>query len=345
MARRARPRSPLPHLATLALIAAGGVGCQFQPDALPGGPGTPPDASPPIDTPPIAIDATPIDATPIDATPIDASIDASIDAALIPDAGPPPDALPLPPDDELVNRGLLTRYFIDEATDGTEPGELTDSAPDPLPLTIEFADEGAFIDDAGNRGLRWNALTDQGKAAALLAEDGKVWQGLDGTTTGTIELVVDIDQFVDGSRLSQIGENQDSGVFTLRIESAGVLAFAWNNATGGRATWNVDLVARGRTVLHAVLDTGRNNANERIRLYVDGVEQPSSGGAPPARNLAIDIVTGSETEHILGNRTAGERGVAGTFYYASMYTAALEPAEVLHNVDILVMNDDGPGDD
>jgi hypothetical protein len=333
MARRARLCSPLLHLAILALLAAG-VSCQFQPDELPGGPGVPPDASPPIDTPPAAIDASPIDASPIDASPID--------AALPPDAGPPPDALPLPASDELVNRGLLTRYFIDEATDGTEPLVLEDSAPDPLPLTIDYAGEGEFIDDGGNRGLRWNALTDQGQAAALLAEDSKVWEGLDGTTTGTIELVVDIDQFVDGSRLSHVGESDDSGVFTLRIESAGVLAFSWNNATGGRATWNIDLVTRGRTVLHLVLDTGRNNANERVRLYADGVEQTSSGGAPPDRNLAIDIVTGSLTEHVLANRAAGERGIAGTFYYASMYTAALEPAEVAHNFDILDVNDDGP---
>lgn len=333
MARRARPRSPLPQLAILALATtAGGMGCQFSPGSLSGNGGTPLDAM-----------TVPGDAPQPPPPPIDGAEPPPIDATPGPDAEPPPDAAPLPAQNTLVSRGLLTRYFIDEATDGNGPTALEDLAPGPLPLAITYDGAGEFIDDAGHRGLRWNAITDNGKAAALLAEDGKVWQALDGSTLGTIEIVVDVDQFLDGSRLSHIGETEDSGVFTLRIDDPEGLTFAWNNNSGGRVAWNVDLVAAGRTVLHVVFDSGRTSAAERVRLYVNGVERPSASGVAPGRDEAIELVAGSANVYSLGNREAGERGVAGTFYYASMYGAALDAAEVVHNYDILLDNDDGPG--
>jgi hypothetical protein len=332
MARRARPRSLPPYLATLALVAAGGVtGCQFNPGDLTGNPDPPTDGMVPPDAPP------PIDAPrPIDAPPL-------IDAPPPPDAGPPPDAAPLPPAGELVKRGLLTRYLINEATDGQVPTALGDSAPMPLPLTIDYAVEGAFIDDNGHYGLRWNTITATGKASAPLAADGKVWLGLDGSTTGTVELVVAVDSFIDGSRLSHIGERDDSGVFTLRIddEPEEGFAFSWNNA--GRVGWADDVDGLGRAVVHVVLDSGQPNPNERVRLYVNGASLPMTSGTPPARDEAIENSVGSNAVYALGNTNDGNRGVQATFFYASMYRAALDEDEVMHNSTILLANDDTPG--
>lgn len=332
MARRARPRSPLPQLAILALATtAGGMGCQFSPGSLSGNGGTPPDAM------------TVPDDAPQPPPPPDDGAGPTIDATPGPDAEPPPDAAPLPGQNTLVSRGLLTRYFLDEATDGAGPIALEDSAPVPLALGITYTSAGEFTDDDGHRGLRWNAITSDGKAAALLAEDGKVWQALDGSTLGTIEIVVDVDELLDGSRLSHIGEGDDSGVFTLRIDDPEGLVFTWNNGASNRVAWNLDLVAAGRTVLHVVFDSGRTSAAERVRLYVNGVERPSASGVPPGRDEAIELVTGSANVYSLGNREAGERGVKGTFYFAGMYGAALDAAEVMHNYNILLDNDDGPG--
>jgi hypothetical protein len=334
MARRVRPRAPFP-VAILALAAtAGGVltGCSFSPGSLSGGGGTPPDA---MTVPDDGQPQPPDDAQPPDDGPL-------IDAVPAPDAGPPADASPLPNPNTLVARGLLARYFMDEATDGTDPSELDDASPDPtLPLTIVYDGEGEFIDTGGNRGLRWNAITMNGKAAAPLAEDSKVWLGLDRSRTGTIEMVIDVDAFQDGSRLSHIGETVDSGVFTLRIDEPEGLTLTWNNnINSNRVSWDIDLVAAGRTVLHVVYDSNRVTIAERARLYVNGAEQPADSGNPPGRDETILVPAGSPFVYSLGNTQAGDRGVAGTFFYASMYSAALDPAEVMHNYEILVFDDD-----
>jgi hypothetical protein len=338
MVRRPRPRSPHLHLAILALLAAtGGMSCQFSPGGLSGNPDTPDamvmfDAPPPIDAP-VPIDApAPIDASPAPDAPT------PIDAQPAPDARPAPDAAP--PDPVLVSRELLTRYFIDEATDGTAPLQLEDAASDPLPLTIDYQGDGEFIDDGGHRGLRWNAVTQGAKAAAFLAEDGKVWLGLNNATQATIELVVDVDAFIAGSRLSHVGEADDAGVFTLRIDDPESFALAWNNS--GRRSWAMNVDALGRVVLHVVYDSTQTAAAQRLRLYVNGVEQSNGGGSPPDASEPIEIISESATVYALGNTQQGDRGVAGTFYYAAMYRAALNATEVANNATLLLANDDGP---
>jgi hypothetical protein len=348
MARRVRPRSPLPQVAILALAATAGTihaGCQFNPGSLSGGDGTPADAMPvPDDGQPQPPDGPqpPDDG----AQPPPDGPQPPPDGAQPPPDGPqgPADAAPLPGPNTLVDRGLLTRYFIDEDTDGTDTMTLEDSGPAPtMSLDIDYDGQGSFIDDGGNRGVRWNAITQNGTAEAPLPEDGKVWLGLDGSTTGTIEMVIDVDAFLDGSRLSHIGEGADVGVFTLRIDDPQGLTLTWNNDFNtNRVSWNVDLVAAGRTVLHVVYDSARPTVAERARLYVNGVEQPVDSGTLPGRDETI-LLPDSAFLYSLGNTEAGNRGVAGTFFYASMYSAALDPAEVAHNFDILVDDDDGPG--
>lgn len=343
MVRRVCPRSPLPHVAILALAATAGTihaGCQFDPGSL-SGDDTPADAMPLLDD-----GAPPDDARPPDdgTQPPDDGAQPPPDGAP-PDSGLAPDAAPLPNPNTLVDRGLLTRYFIDEDTDGTDTTTLEDSGPAPtMPLAIDYGGNGEFIDDGGNRGLRWNAITQNGTAEAPLAEDGKVWLGLDRSTTGTIEMVIDVDQFLDGSRLSHIGEGADPGVFTLRIDTPEGLTLTWNNDFNtNRVSWDVDLVAAGRTVLHVVFDSSRVTVAERVRLYVNGVEQTADSGNPPGRDEIIELPAGSPFVYSLGNTEAGGRGVAGTFYYASMYSAALDLDEVRHNFDILDGDDDGSG--
>jgi hypothetical protein len=344
MSHRAPSRSAAVFLVPLSFIAAGtGMGCaQFLGIE---------------DLPPLPSDSgtlPPPDASSLDAVPLPDDASTSPDSAQPPPDGaqPPPDgaqssadAAPLPDPNTLVDRGLLTRYFIDEDTDGTNTTTLEDSGPAPtMPLAINYDGQGSFIDDGGNRGLRWTAITANGAAEAPLAEDGKVWLGLDGSMTGTIEMVIDVDQFVDGSRLSHIGESTDSGVFTLRIDVPEGLTLLWNNDfNANHVSWDVDLVAAGRTVLHVVYDSRRATPAERVRLYVNGVEQPVDSGFQPGRDETIELPADSAFVYSLANTETGGRGVAGTFYYASMYSAALDPAEVAHNFDILDVNDDGPG--
>jgi hypothetical protein len=116
-----------------------------------------------------------------------------------------------------------------------------------------------------------------------------------------------------------------------------------NGDSGGQLNWIVDLVARERTVLHVVFDRGQTFPHERVRLYVDGAQEPLHDVMGTLGCRTIDLVTGSLAQYGLDNRVSGQRGVAGTFYYASLYSAALDPAEDAHNSGILDLNDDGPG--
>lgn len=329
MVSRALSFPPL-HLviAALALAASGSAGCQFDPSGQVGADGAVPE---------------PDARRPPDAAIGDARVpDAREPDARVPDAAVPPDAAPLPSEDVLVDRGLLTRYFIDESNSGSDVDTLEDSAPDPLNLTIDDAGGAVvFIEESENRGLRWNALTDQGRAAAPLAPNSKIRQALNGSTRATIEVVVDIDQFADGGRISHIGEGNDRGELTLRLEQPQSVRFLLNNDEQQQVDWPLTLIGRERTVLHLVLDTSQAAPADRVRLYADGVLQPNPGLAAPDQNEAINILS-TNTFYVLGNKTSGGSSIAGTIFYAAMYSTALDPAEVDHNADILRDDDDTP---
>jgi hypothetical protein len=318
-------------IAVLVLAASGSAGCQFNPSGQPGGDSGPGPTDP---------DARIVDARENDGRP---EPDARQDDARPVDAAAPPDAPGLPPDGELVGHDVLTRYFIDEANSGSDESELRDAADDRMDLSIDYNGGGTFIENAGNRGLRWDNLGEDGagRASVQVGSDTKIRQRLGGATRATIEVVVDIDQFVPGSRISHIGEADDRGVFTLRLEEAPArVRFVLNNNAQAH-DWNVTLTNRDRTVLHLVLDTTRALAPDRVQLYVDGVAQPSLGLLIPGLNEAITIAS-DDNHYVLGNINDGGRGIAGTIFYAAMYTAALTPDEVDHNAEILLANDDTP---
>jgi hypothetical protein len=329
MVGRATSCPPLGIVIAMLALAPGSLGCQFSPSGQIGGDG----GAEPVP------DARRVDAAVGDAR----EPDARADDARPPDARPP-DAAVLPPADVLVSRDVLTRYFIDESNSGSGVAALQDSAANPLDLTIDYAGAAVFVEEVGNRGLRWNALTEQGRASALVDASSKIRQELDGSTQGTIEVVVDIDQFVAGSRISHIGEADDRGLFTLRLEQDPTprVRFILNNDDADENVWDVNMTGRGRTVLHLVLDTTRGNDDERAMLYVDGQEQQSAGSAPITRDEEI-VILSEQPSYVLGNSTDGNRGVLGTIFYAAMYSTALDSDEVAHNADILLVNDDAPG--
>lgn len=263
--------------------------------------------------------------------------DAGIPDAAGPDAGDPADA-DVPAD--MVDRGLLTRYFIDEAGSGTGPSLLMDSAADPLPLALAYdGGEPVFVEIAGNRGLRWTELGNDGFAGVLL-NGTKVHTALDGATAATVEVVLSVEATdPDGSRFSHIGVGADS-YFSLESHLDSRVEFHWEGQvkkTSGR--WNLDLPSRGRFVAHMVFDTTQNTPRDRLRLYVDGQEVPSNTQDDP---LPGDTVTlpGGALYYVLGNREVGGRTFRGTLFYAALYGEALTAQEVAANAARLLVDDD-----
>ncbi|HSN97142.1 MAG TPA: hypothetical protein VLS89_02555, partial [Candidatus Nanopelagicales bacterium] len=90
----------------------------------------------------------------------------------------------------LVDRGLVTRHFIDEATSGKAPSQLYDAAPDPLDLDIEHDDDIYFVANGSDyTGLRWPFESSAGRASQSIYGT-KLLNRVNGSKALTFELVV-----------------------------------------------------------------------------------------------------------------------------------------------------------
>jgi hypothetical protein len=250
----------------------------------------------------------------------------------------------------LVDRGLLVRYYVDEAASGQTPTDLADSAPNPLDLPITYTPEMTFVEQAGNRGLEWTATQVDGRAMALVP-DTKIEQALDGATEATIESVIQVSPNTDyWSYVSHIGLAGDFGHFSLVIGSTAESALFWwesPGTTNSAGEWPLDFGALGRFVVHVVLDTSQANGDHRVRLFVNGgsVAVGTPSGYPiaqPALDEPIDLGGGSY--FVLGNRDSGDRSYEGILFYSALYAVALTDSEIAINAEVLLADDDTPTD-
>jgi hypothetical protein len=238
----------------------------------------------------------------------------------------------------FADRGLVARYFIDEAAGGQNPPVLVDAAPDPLPLLLTYTPELTFIDDTLNRALVWSASGIDARAS--VAVDGTKFDSmLQGSTTGTLEVVFDITAVTDQrSRIIHFGLDQESGRFTLFSTDVGSIEAVWNGASTSLGRWAVQLA--GRKVVHLVLNTNAPTPPERVQLYVNGVPTAPTASTLPTAGSTLDL--GINRHFVLGNREAGDRSFTGRLYYAAVYNVAFTPVEVAQNLQVLIVDDDTP---
>ena len=247
----------------------------------------------------------------------------------------------------LVSRGLIARYFFDEASQGTGPTMLDDAAPAPLDLPITYAGGNVFSQADCRRGMTWPAASGDGRADVLVAGT-KVETELDGSTTGTIECVIElIDADPSSSRISHIGTDTQPGRFTMFSDGPTSLGFDWDDQAGlvmeTVEHWTVDHLALGRLVAHIVLDTNLASPSDRVRLYVNGVDQGPGDilETPIAQGAATEIIAATDSFSI-GNRAIGGRSIDGTIFYCAIYGAALSSEEIGQNATALMAGDDTP---
>ena len=236
---------------------------------------------------------------------------------------------------ELSDRGLVARYWIDEAASGTAPTELEDDASSPLSLPLTYTDDMAFGVPGGHRALSWSAVEQYGRASIAL--DGtKIQNALEGNAQATIEMVVEIAGASSvGSRLMHVGTSNESR-FSLEARAA-LLEFYWNDSAL-LGNWNVDFASEGRMVLHLVLDSARASAPERVALYLDGQRLTRVGGTPPALDDVAKLLAGRH--FVIGNRESGARTLAGNIFYAALYDVPFEPLELQSAAAALELSDD-----
>jgi hypothetical protein len=248
----------------------------------------------------------------------------------------------------LVDRGLVVRYYIDEAASGQMPLQIEDAAPMPLPLPIIY--EGntfGYVEVDGQRGLRWE-LGNTSKVMASITGT-KVQQMLEGGTAGTIEVVVDTDVVSNQhSRISHIASPGElGGRFTLAVPPGGqgvLFDFrpAQQQSTG---EWDVPLRMAGRVVVHVVLDSSLADPTQRVQAFVDGQPLPAAAApvfpiVPPT--LGEMAAFGPGPALFVGNTFNGDTPVRGIVFYSALYAAALTPPELANNVALLLVDDDTP---
>jgi len=235
----------------------------------------------------------------------------------------------------LVDRGLVARYFIDEAATGQAPASLVDSATNPLPLPITYG-QASFTEDHGNRGLGWPASQGTGKVEISLGST-KLINQLAPARTVTIEVVAQIVAAGTAGSESQIaglrGGNPD---FMLTAVGSTDLRFFKPFGSEG-ATW-LGVNNQQRMVLHLVFDTTRGDPAQRIELFKNGNAVTKNASAPPNQNSTVGL--GSSDELVIGNRQGQDRSIEGTIFYVAYYNVALDASEIANNAQRLLADDD-----
>ena len=256
-----------------------------------------------------------------------------VEIAEDPDAAPE-DVEPIP---MLNDEGVIVRYFMNDLPASQV---VQDATSDPVNLSLTDPDQSlGFVTTNTHGGLEFGEISDDARASAM-AENTKIQDMLDESRTGTIEIVVDVEATIDGSRLSHIGDDRDSGRFSLRAENEDTLSFYFNGSEC--ASWDIDFAGTGRLVLHLVLDTSNLDGDERVILYVNGERRESENSNSLRLGDVLDIDTNvDDLYYVLGNREGGDRSFQGTFYYAAMYSTAMPPDVVEHNAAVLYATDDG----
>jgi hypothetical protein len=242
-------------------------------------------------------------------------------------------------DGQLVDRGLIARYFIDEAAPGTLPGdlptELVDAAPNPLNLNLTYIPEMSWVEVPTGRGLGFTTAGLDGRASVAI--DTTKFVQLQGGKTATMELVLDVQEVTtDVSRLMHIGLDSESGRLTMSTSTTHRLTMRLNDATIGE--WPIDLASAGRIVVHGVLDTAQADPEDRARCYVNGSRLTGLDGIAPTQDALIDLST--NRHFVIGNREIGGRTIVGSIYYGALYNVPLTDEEIFGAVGVLLANDD-----
>jgi hypothetical protein len=249
----------------------------------------------------------------------------------------------------LASRGLLARYFIDEAPTGSAPA-LLDAATNPLPLELTLDPGGAgllgFEEPApGRRALRWKEPGRPGDARAAIP--GTKLAALDGASALTLEVVYQADTLNIQSPLATVpSADKKHNQLSLWHVTDGTqkhwLGFYWNDERLAGA-WGPFTAPLPRRVVHLVLDTTQP---WRVRLFIDAEPAPPSAGTPratvvaPAAGEEVDL--GADPLLVVGNWPNGDWSLAGRLHYIAYYLVALDDAEIALNAAALFASDDGP---
>lgn len=235
----------------------------------------------------------------------------------------------------LVDRGLLLRYFLDDA-DGGSPDAVVDSGPAPaFDLQASRSTNGpSFVETLAGRSLAWDAAGSRGGYVANVSD--KVRLAIDGGSRLTVEAVVRAEAVANDSRVFHIGEQTYTACGLLLNDQ--VITLGRNGDFG--IAWPIRLAELASSrVVTIVIDTTLPDDGSRARFYLDGVDQGDAMQPPfPGATFIISSFHG----FVIGNRPANDRSLSGEIGYLAIYTEPLTSQEVRQNASILAVKHDSP---
>lgn len=249
----------------------------------------------------------------------------------------------------LVDTGLVVQYYLDEAASGQTPTNVLDASGvgAAFNLGINYVDsDPAYTEVSGNRGLiRSNTNSSARASKGVDNTSDKIRDNFHGASKATLEVVVDPQSVVSSNARATVFGIQrfEIGRFELRVlGSGGTNATHFEVYFNGSSVEGSISLTRERQVVHVVLDTTLETADDRVKVYVNGVLKDPQG-SPPGQNATIDF-GGSSTFLTMLNNVAGtaHRPLGGTMFYAALYTHAFSSADVTTNYNTLTVDDDTP---
>lgn len=249
----------------------------------------------------------------------------------------------------LSDSGLLARYYMDEAASGQTPTELVDSSGVGVALNvpITYGNSLSWAEVSGNRCLRSSGSAGTGVATtAALTSGNKIFDALDGATEATLEYVINALTYNgSGSRVFGLMNGTGGNGTLLLTGSATVLNGSGTNSevrvnNTNYSDNNGDLGdIFGRSVVHVVLDTTQAAQDDRIRVYVNGVEQAKNASTFLSLNQTLNF---ADTRLVFHNRGAQNRAFEGDLFYAAIYDEAFDQTRVTAHQTQLSTDDDTP---
>jgi uncharacterized repeat protein (TIGR01451 family) len=236
---------------------------------------------------------------------------------------------------------LLGRYWFNEAPSGQVPTTAVDDQASPVNLGITYDTPVNWTVSNGHRGLGAPTATHSGLATAD-ATGTKYDTNLDGATQASFVAVAEwgtssfgqvLGGFIDaGVQVVNI-ETRDSGDLIVRVRTnLGSYGIYWGGGAWADST---------RRVFHAVLDFNEPVQEDRIRLYMNGVDQGTGTAVAgwPTAGETLDF--GSAPSISALNRPSDSaRGLNGTVYYYAVYDGELTDSEISTNATALSTDDD-----
>lgn len=235
----------------------------------------------------------------------------------------------------------IARYLFNEAASGTSPTHVIDDTGNGNDLTIDYSSgDAVWSEDSEGRFLDFTAAPVVSAPSAIAKLDnilanGNIGSSYNNTTQLWFQTVAEIDAaHSNGCRIFQLGTDTGNGRIAL-VDNGTYCSVRINTATVANIG---TLVGRGKVHLIVSIDTSQVDANERVRIYVDGIRQTPTG-TPPAQDTSIDVNYTTFSLSV-GNRGSGDRNIDGKIRYLEFFTDAPTIQEISDCYSALSANDD-----